>query len=72
MRSYPGQHTLSHVARQKSENLQHKNTHSCPLCSCTPEDMCQILHIHLYLQEKQQNEQKGNKHGLIVEKKFWR
>lgn len=47
--SYPEQHTLSHVAPQKRQNLWHKNTHSCPSCSCTPEDMCRIPHTHSHL-----------------------
>lgn len=54
--SYPERHTLSHVAPQKRQNLWHKNIHSCPLCSCTPEDMCRIPHTHSHLMWKRTEE----------------
>lgn len=54
--SYPEQHTPSHVAPQKRQTLRHKSTHSCPSCSCTPEDTCRTPHTrsHLLWKRKEQ------------------
>lgn len=64
---YLVQHILSHVAHQKIQNLQHKNTHSCPLCSCTPGDMCRTPHTHSHLLPKTKREM----HELIIGKHSW-
>lgn len=66
--SYPEQHTLFHAAHQKSESLQHKNTHSCPLCSYTPEDMCRTPHIHSHLFPKTEDMYKMRKNMNWMEK----
>lgn len=47
--SYPAQRTLSHVAPQKRQTHRHKNTHSCPSCSCIPEDTCRTPHTRSHL-----------------------
>ncbi len=58
--SYPGQHTLSRAAHRKRESLQHKNTRSCPLCSCTPEDTCHTprTHSHLFPQAEERRKKR--------------
>lgn len=50
--SHPEQHTLYRVAHRQRGNRQRKNTHSFPLCSCTPEDKCHTPHTRSRLRAK--------------------